>query len=372
MFSIDIEKTFQRAFILLFAVSVVAFSFCGICLWRDPPYVPSAKKQTDLSSSSPLFIPCDFKEKNLSLSFPKIEGEISFSLNRSGLDLPFLLRLKKNGQTKYVTLPSRVYFHYDKTLQFSSEEGPFWVDFSLLSDSRAEASVFISDVLENKFTLTPEESPLRLAHELTEGSCFRFLAEGKFLGKDLFLEKYGASNGSYRLDVGGVVFLKSGDLLFFDWGKWEKKELPKEILPTARVATIDDKGVVFEVWGVDEYVRLFVPSGPASPLKIKGDELLSAVRIRSEKQLSCMLEKQCFILRAGDLVLKENNRWKVLRKKEEKEAYLQGKSMGELFVFDQIGMKGGQKIVQGHLVNLERSLLLPVEVSLQKKEGKGK
>ena len=79
-----------------------------------------------------------------------------------------------------------------------------------------------------------------------------------------------------------------------------------------------------------------------------------------------MMEKQCLILRASDWVLKTNGRWKVLRKKEEKEAYLGGKTLGELFLFEKIESKQGQKTVVGYLFNPEKSSMLPIELAPSK------
>ena len=77
-----------------------------------------------------------------------------------------------------------------------------------------------------------------------------------------------------------------------------------------------------------------------------------------------MLEKQCLILRSGDWVFKGESRWKILRKKEEREAYLRGTWIGELFVFDRIEAKNGQKVVQGSLFNPGRSQVVPIEISV--------
>jgi len=92
------------------------------------------------------------------------------------------------------------------------------------------------------------------------------------------------------------------------------------------------------------------------------DNLFSSIRIRSDKQISCTLDKQCLILRTGDWVLKTGNRWKVLRREEEKEAFLSGKIAGELFVLDQISNLQGQKSISGHIYNLPRTQTVSIEL----------
>src|SRR5690606_31598397 len=110
-------------------------------------------------------------------------------------------------------------------------------------------------------------------------------------------------------------------------------------------------------------MALSLASGPQ--FKLRGEDLFSMVRIRSEKQISCMLEKQCMVLKLGDWVLKTTGRWKILRKKDEKEAFLNGKLFGELFILDQILQKQGQKMIAGRLFNPGRTQVVSIELAAQ-------
>lgn len=78
-----------------------------------------------------------------------------------------------------------------------------------------------------------------------------------------------------------------------------------------------------------------------------------------------MLEKQCMVLKTGDWVFKTGGRWKILRKEQEREAYLNGKLFGELFVFEQIHAKQGQKMIQGRLFNSGRTQAVAIEMAAQ-------
>jgi hypothetical protein len=78
-----------------------------------------------------------------------------------------------------------------------------------------------------------------------------------------------------------------------------------------------------------------------------------------------MLEKQCMVLKTDDWVLKSNGRWRVLRKKEEREAYLKGKLVGEMLVFEQIHAKQGQKMIQARLFNGGRTQSVGFEMAAQ-------
>ena len=80
---------------------------------------------------------------------------------------------------------------------------------------------------------------------------------------------------------------------------------------------------------------------------------MSSLRIRSEKQVSCVIEKQSFILRLGDWVLKENGHWRILRKAEDKQQLLEGLRSGDLFILEKIDNK--QKNIKGKLFFANRT-----------------
>jgi hypothetical protein len=349
------------------------------------------KSETPFQARKSLSIPFDLFEGSISLPMPNIEGDFSISVDRPRPDIAmdgpetFLIRLKKSGQIRHVTLPARLDFRYENGLRFAEEQGSFWVNLRNAGSKTVQAQVFMNHVQGRpeeaaSFCVPLEEGPLLSLHDFVEESPFKALAEARLLGADLFLGQYGKEGGLQRLKIGpvgkGEIFsLNVGDFLSWKEGKWDKARSMKEAMgiPLARVVSFDEKSLLLEAWG-NEYFRLCISSLEQIPCKTKGDDFITSVRIRSEKQISCMIEKQCFVLRVGDLVLKEENRWKVLRKLEEKEDYLQGKIGGELFVFDRIDLKGGQKILHGYLFNAGRSQMLPVNVAAHciKKQSKRK
>jgi hypothetical protein len=211
------------------------------------------------------------------------------------------------------------------------------------------------------------------ASEFVERSPFRQLGEAHWWGRDQFL---GLIEGGERLEIGTGEFieLREGDWLIWRAGKWEKGEGPALDAPIARIQSVSSRAMVLEGWGLDGYIRLSLAMASPIPFKMRSEDLLSAIRIRSEKQISCMLEKQCIVLKAGDWVLKQGGRWRILRKKEEKDAFINGKLLGEMFVFEQIAQKQGQKVVQGRLYNLGRTQMVSIEMNAQsvRKMKKGK
>lgn len=220
------------------------------------------------------------------------------------------------------------------------------------------------------FLAFPQECPIQTAQEFAEGTPFRILAEGKWWGKDLFREKFGDGLSSERLEIGLVsqadlVELSEGEWLAWQDGHWQKYScvLDGKIKPIARIQSVQGKSLYLEGWDKERHVRLCLNPALGPSVKIRGEDLFSSIRIRSEKQISCMLEKQCLILKIGDWVLKTNGRWRILRKKEERESYLNGILAGDLFVFEKIEMKQGQKSIQGQLFNTGRSQVFPIEMT---------
>ena len=200
--------------------------------------------------------------------------------------------------------------------------------------------------------------------EFSPGTPFRDLAEARFWGQDLLREKYGDSTPVQRMEIGtDAIDCAPNDWLIFKDRKWQKiSDLEKsEGLPIAHVKTASPQALEMEGWDGTSHIRLKMPISPLPPLKIRGEELFSQLRVRSEKQISCIMDKQCLILRAGDWVVRSANRWKIVRKKEEKALFLEGKIVGELFVLDRIDSKGAVKSIAGQCFSARRTQALPIE-----------
>lgn len=374
------EKTLQVGIVVLFIGFLVSLcAILGFFVSPSPPISMIEKRDIDSQSVKTFSLPLEWKQEAISFPIPNIEGELSVSFERvrpgflSCQENRYLIRIKKNGQVRKVTLPARLDLKYENGLQFSDSIGSFWVDFSAVKGKDVSAVLYCLDpegkVLETgSFLIKAEECSLKSSLEFREGTPFRLLSESHLLGRDLFLEKYENAEHSQRLVMGGSewISLKEGDWIGYLGGKWQKLSSTSDAnnIPLARVSFFDDRTLVFDAWDLDEYFRLSVSSCPSVPLKTKLEEFMASVRIRSEKQISCMLDKQCFVLRSGDWVLKENSRWKVLRKAQERQAYLQGELVGDLFVFDRIENRNGQKMVEGFLFNTGRSLMVPVEIAV--------
>ncbi len=398
MLYLDVDKSLKLGGVLLALFGICACLVAAIlyCFYFDP--IPSFGRARNVAQDVvPLSIPFDLNETLIGPPIPNIEGEFSVSFDRLRPDVvlsgdPIVtVKLKKSGQIRRVSLSSRIDLLYEKGVCFSEIKSPFWIELQAGQGRQIQVQMCVESDLGSfrevkRFSVTAEESPIRSSADFQEGSPYRILGEARLLGRDLFFEKYGDGVSSQRIEIGSpstgeIIAVKEGDYLSWKGGKWLKIDLLSDGkgCPIAKIASFDDRSLLLEVWGLDEYLRLSVSSLTQSPLKTKGDEFLTSVRVRSEKQISCMMEKQCFVLRANDWVLKQDNRWKVLRKPQEKDAFIQGKLAGEIFVFDRIDVKGGQKTVHGHLFNLNRSQVTPIDVPVlplnkqgQDKKGKAK
>ena len=314
------------------------------------------------------------------LPIPRLEGEVSFSYDPPRPDgvsrqQQLMVRLKRGAQSKRVSLPCRLdlQFGEGETLLFYPGESSFWMELSPAPGGQIESRVFVHCLPEGTvegapFFAAPQESPIQSAQEFAEGSPFRLLGEARWWGKDLFREKFGDGVLSERLEIGAVANaelaeIREGEWLVWQEGKWQKSPYPADgKKPIARIDSVQGKCLVLEGWDADSHVRLSLAPSAGPSFKVKGEELFSSIRVRSDKQISCMLEKQCLILKTGDWILKNDGKWKILRKKEERESYLNGKLLGDLFVFEGIELKQGQKLIRGQFFNPGRSQTIQVEL----------
>lgn len=367
--------------ILGLTLLIALFPF--LLLHTSHPYFFMSKGKREISEKSkPLTFELGLKNKGLILPIPDLQGEISFSFDPPrplgpSVGKRLLVRMKRSGESKRVVLPCRIDLEFQKDkLVFAQSPSSFWVELTMAPNGLIEGKSFINSfegetMDAGVFSLAAQDCPVQGANEFAENSPFRLLAETRWWGRDLFREQMEVGE---RVEIGSgqILELKEGDWLVWKDQKWQLSQVPEADLPIARIQSQTGKALIFEGWDLMGHIRISLTPAPAPPFKIKGEELFSSIRIRSEKQISCMLEKQCMVLKTGDWVLKTGGRWKILRKKDEREAFLHGKLFGELFVFEQISQKQGQKMIQGKLFNPGRTQVVSIELSGQSARKKGR
>jgi hypothetical protein len=328
------------------------------------------KKEKKITTN-PLAFNLSLNRASLNLSIPDLQQVMSFSLDPPRPEAKeqsqaLLIRIKRGGESRKVMLPCRLDLEFQGDhLTFAKKSSLFWVELASI-EGKVNAKAFVADLdgtaLEaGNFLISVEDRPVQKASEFAEGSPFRTLAEAHWWGRDLFP---GAGVNMERLQIGSadLIFLQAGEWLIYKGGKWTKASESEKQAPIARIQSTAAKELILEGWDTHGYTRFAIPLDLGPPFKIKAEELLGSIRVRSEKQISCLLEKQCMVLKVGDWVLKIGGRWKVLRKKDEQDAFLNGKLFGELFILEQISQKQGQKMIQGRLYNPNRTQIVPVEM----------
>ncbi len=381
--------------ILWTGVAVLSLASCAgvifLVFWlKFSPLLPfSAERAPKTVGKEGKFLTFSFHLKEVPVTFPlpRVEPEMTFSFDPprpdgSGRSGDLFVRFKQSAQSRRVSLPCRIDLLFNgSALSFGSPDSQFWLELTQLPEGKIQGVVWIQTATKEKmeaetFIASPQASPLQGALEFAEGSPFRILGEARFLGHDVFAEKYGGKQ-TLRLAVGGqgnsqILDLREKEWIVWKDGSWMKGNLDAKPEAASRIESVDSKALILEGWNGEAHVRLSLPSSPPAPFKMRGEEIFNAIRVRSEKQISCMMEKQCLILKAGDWVLKVNGRWKTLRKKEEKEAYNCGKMGGELFIFEKIESKQGQKSISGFLFNPEKTQVVPIDLPVNKNRREAK
>jgi hypothetical protein len=189
------------------------------------------------------------------------------------------------------------------------------------------------------------------------------LGAAHWLGVDLASE-YGVHEKKQRLEIGpAAIDVGESEWIIWREGSWHPVQKPEEgqDLPIAHICQVLSQAIEWDVWdGALFYARLAIPRSQAPSAHLKLEDSLHSVRISSDKQISCLLDKQCFILRKGDWALKDNGRWHILRNAEDKRQMLSGPKSGELFVLENIDSR--QRVIQGRYFFSNRSQMAPVEV----------
>ena len=294
-----------------------------------------------------------------------------------------LIRLSQSRQSKRVSLPTRVQLEFNQNgaLQFSNHSDKFWLECKYLSNGQIGSALYLNTpdgqtLCKGTWTCELQPTPMMTLEEIPMASPFRSLAESKWWGLDLFAQEFGKGPETQKLEIGSgnstyILELGQDQWIVFRDNKWQTVDQIDSKEPIARITVQNGSVIEMEGWENASHLRFKISPALSAPLKTKGDELFSQLRIRSEKQVSCVIDKQCLILRVGDWVLKANNRWKILRKQEEREAFLAGNMVGELFVLDRIDSKGATKSITGQLYSAKRSHAICIEFSQNTKSTKG-
>jgi hypothetical protein len=339
------------------------------------PAFPLPPRKTSGIAAPQTIVPLEIEktDRGLIWEMPPIQDEMVISLSEPRPGLESLrsvahVRLKTAQQSRRIPLPSRIYlcFNDQGVLCFQDEKGPFWVDLSCEAKDNLIASVMVVidnvEVQQAIFSRRADPTPLQKAEEFSSGSPQRILGEARWWGADL-VSGLAASAPKQRLEIGSTVLeLGESDWIAWTGGKWSKIDSPFVCrdMPIARIRSVTAQVLEWDVWD-SSHTRFAAALQSAPAIHFKSEEWMSSLRIRSDKQVSCTIEKQSFILRQGDWVLKENGHWRVLRKPEDRQQLMEGFRTGDLFILEKIDNK--QKNIKGKLFFANRTQILAIEAS---------
>jgi len=213
------------------------------------------------------------------------------------------------------------------------------------------------------------------------------------LGCDPLIEHYGGKEYADWKDkikcaftsdeTSYAVFVSTGDFLQFKEGEWRcmRTKTPEAIekdLPLAQVLSATPKEVQMQAWDESGFfsIQATISSGKVTPSNITHDMLPTGLRMRSEREVSCMFGKKRLMIKKGDWLLKTALGWRNLKKAQEIEDCLYHRLKGELFIFDHIEKNQGKNMLQGHFFDAQRTnatlIVLPIDTEKKAMHGKSK
>ncbi len=289
------------------------------------------------------------------------------------------IKIKGSNQIRQIPLPGRLglFFNERGDLCLGDEGDRFWLEIELQENKMFAVSVFLEmdgELQSAQFRKAALMPLVQKMEELFQEEPFQALSKARWLGTDLVC-KAGLGLAVQKMEIGSALFdIAEGDRLYWDGLGWVKESISKEsvatLAPLMQARNSAAQGLELDVWDSpgERHMRVAAPLASLQPSRVKVEEWFSSIRIRSEKQISCLLEKQCLILREGDWALKENGRWRVLRKAEDKQQMIDGKRFGDLIVFESIDAK--RRLVQGQFILPSRIHGFPFSLTIAPKVEK--
>ena len=405
-------------------------SFAFTCFWvffdQVPLSIPQMRSEREAVSHALLSLQQPNQSQRWEI--PALEDEVLFFLGLPfpGSERTLAhVQIKKSGSMRSVAIPARIYLSFSDSgnLEFQEKEGPFWIDLSLTDTNTLLAQttvIFEEEKVQVSFVKSAEPPPIQRAEEFPVASALRLLGDVRWRGADLLMQ-FVSQTAVQRVEIGSQMFsLSQEEFLVYREGSWmkvqdaryrndlkswefgkesaqisysgasdivqaqgasEDKEFAAETTqqktnflnhfgiqkPLARIRLISSHQLEWDVWDEEGvYRRLSSSLQTIQMLAPKPEELINSLRIRSQNQISCMLERQSFLLKVGDWVLKEQGRWHIIRTPEEREKILSGQRVGELFILEKIEPK--RKMVKSRLFFPHRTQMVPMELA-SRKEG---
>lgn len=347
----------------------------------------------------------ELKFSPISMQLPDLKKHLVYYGKNGRPDAPAdrpVLHFSFTGNTNLTSIipGERLYIQYDKTRAPSryifspnNVETPIWMEVLLQGN---DALVKLSMKDENgeiirqphtnaEFTL-PEKEYSRTVGKAWEIGKWRvdggLLARQKarWVGSDKFLEKHGGDEykeliGKQRIDFVNQdeevysVYVGLNDSLVWEMDRWKVVKPGENSLgqPLMVVKKVDERLMSFELWDIGGKGRmplnLIRTQEPWMPKNI--EDQFKFVGARTRSQYIFEINSQRMMLSPHDWVLQTEEGWTKLISPEDIDNYVERRSTGVLFVFDEVMRVNERQVLIGTMFNAARTEMQPVEIVVQ-------
>ena len=304
-----------------------------------------------------------------------------------------LIRLKSAGAEKIVSQGAPFFLAYvggeeapRKIVGFSEDKTDLRLIPIALTANQAQVEVEFGEAFFEK--ASKEEIFLdRSALIDKEAPYYQEIKEAKWWGVDEFIRLYGGADYTliknkhklefFREKEAYICYVAQGATLVWGEGRWREQKdqeslqgKPFVVIRSISTNKLEMEGC--EETGFHPFKINLLPESAAQNTPLKMDHLPISIRMRNGSQISCILNKRRIILTKGDWILHTANGWRILKRSDEIDQYLNHQLRGEMFVFDNLENQGGKTVVRGYLFDEMRTQkqLLTIPISSERKVRK--
>ncbi len=371
-----VDKFFANAQRVFFSVFVL-FILGALLFFFGSTYEISGSKKGGVivKSAKPNYLyetigsgPLSLNEGQLSKFLHAVRKEIVvIARNTRPGKSDLLLGIKNGNEEKVVTAGNLIYLDQKGgEYHFSEKATPLWIK-PVLSD--ASIMIEVGGLEEGRFYAQSWEGHLSNCLE-----PFNALKEAIWTGNDKFIEAYAGEE--YKEDAlkqkilfkGYACYVQAGDYLVWKEGEWKVSAPVDGSL--AFIKTVSGNEMEIIAWD-EEGFNLFqhkIQKTMQPRITLRMEDVITAMRLRTSNQISCIIGKKRMLLKPGDWLLKISDGWHKLRRLSEIEDFLNHKVQGELFVFDSLEKEQGKMLIKGQIFDENRSQISKVTIFLNEEK----
>lgn len=203
--------------------------------------------------------------------------------------------------------------------------------------------------------------------------------KARWYGRDLFLERHGGEEyqdflHKQRIDLGEKedaysVYIGMGGALAWIDDRWKEIAVGEESrkYPLLVLNKVEDRLIKFDLWDAEGRIKvpinLIKSTDIFPPFNIEKDFKFMGSRTRSQFMFEVNNER--ILISPKDWFLYINNAWKKLTTPQEIDDYVNRKTVGPLFIVDDIVREDGRQVLFGTIFNSSRTEMKPIEIPLQ-------